>query len=40
MAIALLVWLVLLYFCSNKPSWFGCVLVLLLIIAVLITGCA
>ncbi len=39
MAIALLVWLVLLYFCSNKPGPFGCLLVLL-VIAVLITGCA
>jgi hypothetical protein len=39
MAIALLVWLVLLYFCSNKPGWFGCLLVLL-VIAVLIAGCA
>ena len=39
MAIALLVWLVLLYFCSGKPGWLGCRLVLL-VIAVLITGCA
>ena len=39
MAIALLVWLVLLYFCSDKSGWFGCLLVLL-VIAVLITGCA
>ena len=39
MGIALLVWLVLLYFCSNKPGWFGCLLGLL-VIAVLITGCA
>jgi len=39
MAIALLVWLVLLYFCSKKPGWFGCLLVLL-VIAVLIAGCA
>ena len=39
MGIALLVWLVLLYFCSNKPGWFGCLLVLL-VIAVLIAGCA
>jgi len=37
MAIALLVWLVLLYFWSDKPGWFGCLLVLL-VIAVLITG--
>ena len=39
MAIALLVWLVLLYFCSDKHGWFGCLLVLL-VIAVLIAGCA
>ena len=39
MAIALLVWLVLLYFCSNKPGRFECLLVLL-VIAVLIAGCA
>jgi hypothetical protein len=39
MAIALLVWLALLYFCSNKPGWFEC-LVVLLVIAVLIAGCA
>ena len=39
MAIALLVWLVLLYFCSDKPSWFGGLLILL-VITVLITGCA
>jgi hypothetical protein len=38
MAIALLVWLSLLYFCSNKHGWFGCLLVLL-VIAVLIVGC-
>ena len=37
MAIALLVWLVLIYFCSSKPGWFGCLLILL-VIAVLITG--
>ena len=39
MAIALLVWLLLLYFCSNKPGPFGCLLVLL-VIAVLIAGFA
>ena len=39
MAIALLVWLVLIYFCSDKHGWFGCLLVLL-VIAVLITGWA
>jgi len=39
MGIALLVWLVLLYLCSSKPGSFGCLLVLL-VIAVLITGCA
>jgi hypothetical protein len=39
MAIALLVWLVLLYFRSNKPGPFGCLLVLL-VVAVLIAGCA
>ena len=39
MAIALLVWLVLLYFCRDKPGPFGCLLALL-VIAVLIAGCA
>ena len=39
MGIALLVWLVLIYFCSGKPGWFGCLLTLL-VIAILITGCA
>ena len=39
MAIALLVWLLLLYFCSSKPGWFGCLLALP-VIAVLIAGCA
>ena len=35
----LLVWLVLAYFVSNRPGWFGALLVLL-VIAVLIAGCA
>jgi len=39
MAIAFLAWLVLLYFCSDKPGWFGGLLVLLFI-AVLIAGYA
>ena len=39
MAIALLVWLLLLYFCGNAPRRFGCLLALLFI-AVLIAGCA
>jgi hypothetical protein len=39
MVIAFLAWLVLLYFCSDKPGPFGCLLVLL-VIAVLIVGCA
>ena len=39
MAIAFLAWLVLLYFCSEKPGPFGCLLVLLVIV-VLIAGCA
>ena len=39
MVIALLVWLVLLYFCSDKPGWFECLLALL-VIALLIAGCA
>jgi hypothetical protein len=39
MAIAFLAWLLLLYFCSKKPGPFGCLLVLL-VIAVLIAGCA
>jgi hypothetical protein len=38
MGIALLVWLVLLYFCSGRPGWFGCLLVLLLV-GILIAGC-
>jgi hypothetical protein len=38
MAIALLVWLVLLYVCSSKPGWFGCLLVLLLV-GTLVAGC-
>ena len=38
MGIGLLVWLVLLYLCSDKPAWFGCLLVLL-VIGVLIAGC-
>jgi hypothetical protein len=38
MGIALLVWLVLLYFCSGRPGWFGCFLVLLLV-GILIAGC-
>ena len=33
----LLVWLVLAYFASSRPSWFGCLLVFL-VIAVLIAG--
>ena len=39
MAIALLVWLVRLYLCSNTPGWFGCLLILL-VIGVLVAGCA
>ena len=39
MCFALLAWLVLLYFVSNKPGWVGCLLVLL-VIALLIVGCA
>ena len=35
----LLVWLVLAYFVSGKPVWFGALLVFL-VIAVLIAGCA
>ena len=38
MGIALLVWLVLLYFWSGKPGWFACVLVLL-VVGILIAGC-
>jgi hypothetical protein len=34
-----LVWLVLAYFVSNRPGWFGALLVLL-VTAVLIAGCA
>ena len=33
----LLVWLVLAYFASGRPGWFGCLLVLL-VVAVLIVG--
>ena len=39
MAIALLVWLVLLYFCSDKPGWFGC-LFILLVAGIALKGCA
>ena len=38
MGIALLVWLVLLYLCSSKPGWFGCLLVLF-VIGILVAGC-
>jgi hypothetical protein len=38
MGIALLVWLVLLYVCSSKPGWAGCLLVLL-VIGILVAGC-
>ena len=38
MGIALLVWLVLLYFWSGKPGWFACVLVLL-VVGILIAAC-
>jgi len=37
MAIVLLVWLVLLYFCSYRPGLFGCLLVLL-VLGILIAG--
>ena len=33
----LLVWLVLAYFVSSRPGWFGCLLVFL-VIAILIVG--
>jgi hypothetical protein len=39
MGVALLAWLMLLYFCSSKPGWFGCLLVLL-VIGILVAGCA
>ena len=39
MGIALLVWLVLLYLCSSKPGSFGCLLVLLLLIGIILAGC-
>ena len=35
----LLVWLVLAYFVSSRPVWFGALLVIL-VIAVLVAGCA
>ena len=38
LCIAFLGWLVLLYFCSSKPGWFGCLLALLLV-GTLIAGC-
>jgi hypothetical protein len=38
MGIAILAWLVLLYFSRSKPGWFACLLVLLLV-GVLIAGC-
>ena len=34
-----LVWLVLAYFVSSRPGWFGALLVLL-VIAILVAGCA
>ena len=39
MGIAILAWLVLLYFFRSKPGWFACLLVLLLLVGVLIAGC-
>jgi len=39
MGFALLVWLVLLYLFSSKPGWFGCLLVVLLLVGILLAGC-
>ena len=38
MGVALLVWLMLLFFCSSRFGWFGCLLALLFIV-VLVAGC-
>jgi len=38
LCIAFLGWLVLLYFCSSKPGWFGCLLALLLV-GIILAGC-
>ena len=38
MVVALLAWLVLLYLCSSKSGWFGCLLVLLLV-GIILAGC-
>ena len=38
MGFAILAWLVLLYLFSSKPSWFACLLVLLLV-SILVAGC-
>ena len=34
----LLVWLVRAYFVSSRPSWFGCLLVLLVIVTLIVGG--
>jgi hypothetical protein len=39
MAIALLVWMALLYLCSGRPGWFGC-LFILLVAGIALKGCA
>ncbi len=38
MCIAILLWLLLAYFLSTKPGWFGCLFVFL-VVSVLIAGC-
>jgi len=38
MSAFLLVWLVLAYFVSNRPGWFGCLLVLLVIVTLVVGG--
>src|ERR1700730_17890430 len=38
MCFAILAWLVLLYFFANKPGWFACLLVLL-VVGILVAGC-
>ena len=34
----LLVWLVLAYFASTRPGWFGCLLILLVIVTLIVGG--
>jgi hypothetical protein len=38
MGFAILAWLVQLYLCSGRPSWFACLLVFL-VVGILVAGC-